>query len=202
MSKTKFRLYGERPEFGTPEFWEKLTEEMRSRKQGGDQVTASVKLGQYKETPEYRAPDEGFYIATLDDWDEPVRSAYADRVTGEFPLRINLKFVIVSDISGDDEFKGLSASKFCDLDLNPKSKNSIWGPLVALDPANEPEPEMELDTYRGRKCVIEVVHKKKDSTTAPGKVNIFANVGAVKAHKAKKQAAAPARNPLLDDDDE
>lgn len=166
-------------------------------------MTASVKLGQYKETPEYQAPDEGFYIATLDDWDEPVRSSYADRVTGEFPLRINLKFVIVSDISGDDEFKGLSASKFVDLDLNPNAKGSIWGVLIALDPDNEPEPGMDIETYRGRQCVIEVIHKVKPSRERPGEVNTFANVGAVKPHKkAKKQATAPAKNPLLDDDDE
>lgn len=165
-------------------------------------MTASVKLGQYKETPEYRAPDEGFYIATLDDWDEPVRSAYADRVTGEFPLRINLKFVIASDISGDDEFKGLSASKFVDLDLNPNAKGSIWGVLVALDPSSEPEPDMELDTYRGKKCIIEVVHKKKPNQNDPSKMNIFANVGGVKAHKSKKAKPEPVKNPLLDDDDE
>lgn len=166
-------------------------------------MTASVKLGAYNEKipGEYKVPDEDFYVMTLDDWDEPIRSSFIDKETGEYPLRINLKFKVQEDLQGDTEFADFTCSKYVDLDLNPYAKGSIWDVLVTLDPTIEPEPGMEIENYRGKKLIAEVVHKKKPSRDDPTKINTFANIGAIKPMKKKKAAPKPA-NALLTDDDE
>lgn len=167
-------------------------------------MTVSVKLGSYRETVpgDYQVPDEDFYVATLDDWDEPIRSSFLDKETGEYPWRINLKFKIVADLAGDLAFADATCSKYVDLDLNPHAKGSIWAVLTALDPTTDPEPNQEIEPYRGKKCIVEVVHKKKPSRDDPTKINTFANVGVVKPMKKKAGAiAAPKKNPLLDDED-
>jgi len=142
--------------------------------------------------------DEGFYVMTLDDWDEPVRSSFADKETGEFPWRVNLKFKIVADVSGDDEFEGANCGKFVDVDLNPNAKQSIWHVLLALDPSEQPEPDQSVELYRGKKLIGEVTHTVKPDKKNPGKTVTYANVGSVKPFK-KAKAAKAAKNPLLDE---
>lgn len=175
-------------------------------------ATAPVRLGEYKETTpgDFRAPDEDFYVLELDDWDAPVRSAYADKATGEFPWRINLKFKVVADLQGDVEFEGETTSGFFDLDLNPNAKGSILHVLRALDPTTEPEPGAPLEPYKGKRLIGEIVHKKKASREDPTKILTFANVGSVKPMKKTRKAAAvaaepdvetPKRNPLLEDEE-
>jgi hypothetical protein len=167
-------------------------------------MTAGFKLGTYsdKVPTSFRVPDENFYVMTLDDWDEPIRSAFQDKETGEFPMRVNLKFKIVADVSGDTEFEGEEVGKFVGIDLNPNVKDSIWHVLSALDPASEPEPGGAIETYRGKRLIGEVTHTIKPSKKNPGQTVTYANVGAVKPFKKPKKAAeAPARNPLLDDED-
>jgi hypothetical protein len=161
-------------------------------------MTAGFKLGTYSDKPKstFRLPDEGFYVMTLDDWEEPVRSAYIDKETGEYPWRVNLKFKIVADVTGDDEFEGETVGGFYGIDLNPNVKDSIWHVLVALDPTEEPQAGGAIEVYRGKKLIGEVKHKAKGDKT-------YANVGAIKAFKKpKKHAEEPKRNPLLDDDDQ
>lgn len=166
-------------------------------------MTASVKLGKYSEKipTTFRTPDENVYIVKLDDWGEPVRSSYEDKETGEFPLRIQLKFKIVKDIEGDDEFADCDVSQWVNLDLNPNDKKSIWHPLSALDPANDPEPDMELDTYRGKSCKANVEHSKPKAN-ANGVMTVYANVAKTMPLKKNKPAPAPKTNPLLAEDDE
>ena len=175
-------------------------------------MTAGFKLGTYSEKAAgtFLVPDEGFYVMTLDDWDEPIRSSYIDKDSGEYPWRVNLKFKVVKEVGDDDAVNadgtnvvGATVSKFVDVDLNPNAKGSIWQVLVALDPANEPEPGGAIEVYRGKQLIGEVVHKVKDDKQNPGQKLTFANMGAVKAiKKAKaKPAPEPARNPLLEDED-
>lgn len=161
-------------------------------------MTASVKLGKYSEKipTTFRTPDENVYVVKLDDWGEPVRSTYEDKETGEFPLRIQLKFKIVKDIEGDDEFEGCDVSQWVNLDLNPNDKKSIWHPLVALDPANEPEPDMEIEEYRGKTCKANVEHSKPKAN-ANGQMTVYANIVKTMPMKKAKPAAAKAANPLL-----
>ena len=168
-------------------------------------MTASVQLGKYSEKAPtaFRLPDEGVYFIKLDDWDEPRQSAYIDKETGEYPLRINLKFKITKDLEGDTEFEGCDVGKWCGLDLNPNDKGSIWNVLLALDPANEPEPGMEIEDYRGKACKGVIEHSKP-KVGADGQQKVFANITKVMASKKQKPAAAPApkANPLLDEDEE
>ena len=168
-----------------------------------------VRLGEYKETVpgEFRVPDEDFYVAEFSDWDAPVRSAYIDKPTGEYPWRINLKFTIVSDLQGDLEFEGETTSGFYDLDLNPNAKGSIWHVLQALDPSEDPKPGTPLEPYVGKRCVVEIVHKHKPSRNDPTQTFTFANIGSIKPMKKQKKGAAaaepeaPKRNPLLEDEE-
>lgn len=173
-------------------------------------ATSPVRLGEYKETVpgDFKAPDEDFYVAALDSWDNPVQSSYQDKSTGEFPWRINLKFKIVADLQGDTEFADCDCSGFFDLDLNPNAKGSILHVLTALDPTEEPTPGSPIEPYKGKQCIIEVVHKKKASKTDPTKILTFANIGGIKPLKKKNKPAAvaadppaPKRNPLLDEDE-
>jgi hypothetical protein len=168
----------------------------------------AVRLGEYKETApgEFRVPDEDFYVAELEGWDAPIRSTFIDKATGEYPWRINLKFAIVADLQGDVEFAGETTSGFYDLDLNPNAKGSILHVLRALDPTEEPEPGAALEPYQGKRCIVEVVHKKKPSRTDPSVTFTFANIGGIKPMKKQKKSTAaepeaPKRNPLLDEDE-
>ena len=169
-----------------------------------------VRLGDYRETEpgEFRAPDEDFYVLEFAGWDAPVRSAYEDKATGEFPMRINLKFKVVSDLQGDLEFEGCDASQFYGLDLNPNAKSSIWAVLTALDPTEDPKPGAPLEPYLGKRLIGEIVHKRKAKKDDPAVILTFANVGGVKPMKKQKKGAAaaaepeaPKRNPLLDEDE-
>lgn len=165
-------------------------------------MTASVRLGSYSEKiPQaYTPPPEDRYVLKLDDWDEPKRSAYKDEDSGEYPLRINLKFKVVKDIEGDDQFAGKDVNKWVGLDLNPNDKGSIWNVLCALDPENEPDPESDIDRYRGKMLIGDVEH-----TTKPNKQGVmttYANVGKVRANKKAKAGAAAGKNPLLKEDDD
>jgi hypothetical protein len=173
-------------------------------------VTTGFKLGTYSDKPVggFVVPDEGFYVMTLDDWDEPVRSSYIDKETGEYPWRVNLKFKIVNAL-GDEgatnedgtDTVGATCGKFVEVDLNPNAKGSIWHVLLALDPINEPEPGGAIEVYRGKKLIGEIEHIKKPSKNNPGETVTYANVGAVKAFKKPKKQAEPAKNPLLDDEE-
>lgn len=167
-------------------------------------MTASVAVGKYSERmpATFTPPDEDFYVLKLDDWDEPVRSSFQDKETGEYPLRINLKFKVVSDLQGDIEFEGKDASKFVDLDLNPNVKGSIWHVMLALDPTTEPEAGQQLEPYRGKSLIGEIVHNVKPKKNSPGETVTYANVGAVKPVKKKKVESTAKKNPLLDNDDE
>src|SRR5690242_15754078 len=167
-------------------------------------MTAGFKLGSYseKQIGSYVVPDEGFYVMALDDWDEPVRSAYIDKESNEYPWRVNLKFKIVSDVSGDEEFEGATVGKFVDVDLNPNAKASIWGVLKALDPLNDPEPGGAIEAYRGMKLIGAVTHTVKPKKGgAPGETVTYANLGDCKPFKKAKKTEPPKKNPLLDDED-
>lgn len=176
-------------------------------------MTAGFKLGTYSEKAvgSFLVPDEGFYVMTLDDWDEPVRSSYIDKDSGEYPWRVNLKFKIVNEV-GDTgatnqdgtDVVGATCSKFVDVDLNPNSKNSIWAVLIALDPSNEPEPGGAIEVYRGKSLIGVVVHKTKPDQKNPGKTLTFANIGDVKPVKKSKKGTepVPVKNPLLDPEED
>ena len=182
-------------------------------------MTSGFKLGSYSEKvpTQFVTPDEGFYVLALDDWDDPVKSAYADKETGEYPWRVNLKFKVVNAIGEEGatnadgtDVVGATCGKFVDVDLNPNAKQSIWHVLCALDPTTEPEPGGEIERYRGKKLIGEIVHAvkdKKDKTTGrviPGQSVTYANVGSVKPLKKAKPAAKPApkQNPLTAEDDD
>lgn len=175
-----------------------VTKTKRRRKH----MTSSVQLGQYSEKirPAYTPPPEDRYVLKLDDWDEPKRSAYADDETGEYPLRINLKFKVVKDIAGDDEFAGKDVNKWVGLDLNPNDKGSIWHVLCALDPENEPEPESQIESYRGKLLIGDVEHNTK--ANKQGVMTTYANVGKVRANKKPKAGVTSGKNPLLNKDDD
>lgn len=175
-------------------------------------MTSGFKLGEYSEKvpSQFITPDEGFYVLALDDWDEPVRSAYADKETGEFPWRVNLKFKVVNAIGEDGatnadgtDVVNATCGKFVDVDLNPNAKQSIWHILLALDPGNEPEPGGEIEPYRGKRLIGEITHTVKPDKKNTGKSITYANVGSVKPIKKAKPAAAKAKvNPLVDESDD
>lgn len=165
-------------------------------------MTSSPKLGAYseKKPTSYVLPDENTYVITLDDWGEPKPSNYIDKETGEYPLRIQLKFKIVKDIEGDTEFKDADVSYWCGLDLNPYDKGSIWHVLLALIPGEEPEPGMEIENYREKTCKGLIEHSKP-KPDKDGQMTVFANLTKIMPLK-KNKVAQPKTNPLLKDDDE
>ena len=176
-------------------------------------MTSGFKLGSYSEKvpTQFVTPDEGFYVLALDDWDDPVKSAYADKETGEYPWRVNLKFKVVNAIGEEGatnadgtDVVDATCGKFVDVDLNPNAKQSIWHVLCALDPTTDPEPGGEIEPYRGKRLIGEITHTTKPDKKNPGKTVTYANVGSVKPLKKAKPAAKPApkQNPLTAEDDD
>lgn len=168
---------------------------------------APVRLGQYREhaPSEYRVPDEDFYVVELIGNDDPVQSRYQDKATGEFPMRCNLKFRVVSDLQGDLEFADAEVGLFVGLDINPNDKGSILAVLTALDPTADVEPGSSIAPFFGKQMIGEIVHTTKPKKNgAPGETSTFANIKGFRAVKKQKKAAEaeqPKRNPLLDEDE-
>ena len=160
-----------------------------------------VRLGSYseKEPQNFVLVDEDTYVAHLSSADDPKPSSYIDKETGEYPLRVQIRFKIEAASDGDEEYKNEEVTLWCGLDLNPNDKGSIWHPLQALDPDNDPEPGMDLADYYGKRCRVQVVHsdpsKNKDR-------KVYANVSKVlPLKKAKAPAKSAAKqNPLTRDD--
>src|SRR5262245_45264628 len=75
-------------------------------------------------SPDYTPPPENVYVFKFLKYDDPVRSDFADRRTGEFPERIRLVFEI-RDPDADEEWQGAEVSKFCDLEVNALRPQSI-----------------------------------------------------------------------------
>lgn len=165
-----------------------------------------ARLGEYKEqtTDDFILPDEGFYVLKLVDEDDPIQSRFEKpKGSGNFPLRVNLKFEIVRNaIDGDEEYAGEVVGKFVGLDLEPWRDDSVYHVLVALEPGEEPDAGSDTREYRGKLCVGEVFHSKKPNAKDPSKMNTFANVGTIKPYVKKKKAAAdPKPKPVVADDD-
>jgi len=165
-------------------------------------MTAAPRLGSYSEKApsSYVLPDEGTYVIKLDDFGEAKPSNWIDKETGEYPLRIELKFKIVKDLEGDEEFANVGVSYWCGLDLNPNDRGSIWHVLLHLDPSVEPEPGMEIEDYRGKVCKGFIEHSKP-KPNKEGVMTTFANLTKTMPIKKNKPAAKPT-NALLADDDE
>lgn len=169
-------------------------------------ATAPLRFGQYREDApsEYRVPDEDFYVVELIGNDDPVPSQYQDKATGEFPMRVNLKFKIVSDLQGDLEYEGCEVGKFVGIDINPNDKGSILHVMNALDPAAEVEAGASLAPFLGKRMIAEITHTTKPRKNRPGEFATFANIAGYKPNKKAKKAAepeAPKRNPLLEDEE-
>ena len=162
-----------------------------------------VRLGSYseKEPQNFTLVAEDTYVAHLSSADDPKPSSYIDKETGEYPLRVQLRFKLEAASDGDEEFKNEEVTLWCGLDLNPNDKGSIWSVLTQLDPDNDPSEGDELSNYFGKRCRVVVVHSDP-TKNKNGKV--YANVSKVLPLKKTKAPAKAAvkQNPLTRDDED
>lgn len=161
-----------------------------------------MKLGQRRDEspPEYPVPPEEVYELEFVKYDDPVDSAYIDRRTGDYPKRIRLVFAIRDD-DADKKYQGAEVSMWCDLEVNALLNKSIYHPLLALDPENEPEGGEDLDEFKAMRCRGLIKHTVKGDKT-------YANVEKVMPLKKRRRKAddeEPAGKPrksAFDVDDE
>lgn len=151
-----------------------------------------------EEPPEYPLLPEEVYVAELAEYSQPKESAYVDKRTGKYPMQIRLVFA-VKDPEVEDKWQGEKAGAYFDLEMNSLLQKSIYHPLYALDPKNEPEGGEDLDEYLGKKCRISVKHKKNGDKT-------YANVDKVmplrrRAKADESEDEAPKRKPSAFDVD-
>lgn len=145
---------------------------------------------------DYAVPDEDFYALKFLGYDDPVASAYQDKTTGDYPMRLRLRFEIVDD----DDFGGDEVSGYWDLAMNANRTSSIYHVVAALTGDEvAPDDEIDLDRLKGKTCRGRVVHKKKPSREDPSRILTFANIAEVKSAKRNKKKAAP---PVADDGDD
>lgn len=144
--------------------------------------------------PEYAVPPEDFYVLEFSEYDDPVASTFKNR-DGEYPMRIRLVFVI-NDPDTDDKYQGAKVSLYCDAEVNALNEKSIYHPMLALDPENEPQGGEDLDEYKGMKCKGVIKHTVKGDKT-------YANVASVKAMRRRKAPTddAPTKNGRKQDDE-
>lgn len=113
-------------------------------------------------TPE--VPPEDFYVFEFVDYGEPQPSKFKDERTGEYPMRIRLVFAL-RDPDVEDKFQGAKASAHFDVEMNALNKKSVYHPLLALDPENDPQGGEDLDEYKGTKCRGALKHRKSGEET-------------------------------------
>lgn len=142
-----------------------------------------MKLGKRRDEapPEYEVPPEEVYVAEFADYDDPVQSSFKNR-DGEYPMRIRLVFAI-SDDDADEKYQGAKCSMYCDVEVNALNPKSIYHPLLALDPENEPQGGEDLDEFKALKCRISVKHTTKGDKT-------YANIDKVLPLKRRRGASA------------
>ena len=135
-------------------------------------------------------PDKDWYEMELTSYDEPVPSAYLDKNTGEFPLRIRLVFAIREEVADDQvSFDGAEVSGWFDFETNKTGKKSIYHVLVALRGGEEvtEDDELELDDFLGQRCRGLIDHAIKPSKNDPTKMLTFANVVEVQPVKRRRK---------------
>lgn len=142
-----------------------------------------VRLGKRRDEapPEYEVPPEDMYVAEFVEYDDPVQSTFKNR-DGEYPERIRLVWAVRDD-EADEKYQGARVSGWYDLEVNALNPKSVYHPLLAMDPDNEPEGGEDLDEYKAAKCRVVVKHTTKGDKT-------YANVDKVLPLKRRRGAAA------------
>lgn len=154
---------------------------------------------QDRELGDFRVPAMDWYEMEFSRHGDARPSAYPDKVTGEYPNRMQMFFEIVDprpdDADEDEEyFDGVEVSGWFGLEGNALKKGDFVHLIAALRGGEEvtEDEDLDLEDFIGQRCRGRIDHTKKPSQNDPTKILTFANVVEVQPLKRRKKTGAKA----------